>query len=290
MHLGSRAVKLARVLVRHVSELGEPLAVERCALVRDGAYYEVTELGRRFAQPLVEQASFHELVVGLGAEALTRLDERLASGDRPASARLADGTFTLLPPLEPSRALVALVSDAHPWGELVSARVVLEHGSRALLPTSAGPRARVRAHLAALLAEPLDRPSEREAERALLGVTLALAFDAGGGPTLRVQLGPSVLVREPQSPLERDPAGAALALEVHGAALTSHRAIEHDLRGRLAVAVARVGERTPLEAGDVIALALGDALPATPSARVGVTLARMPRLEGEVASSPRPTR
>jgi hypothetical protein len=271
------------VLVRHVSLLGEPLALERCALERDGALYEVTELGRCFGQPLVAQASFHELAVGLGADALTRLDERLASGDRPTTARLGEGTFTLLPPLEPSRALVALVSEERPEGELVSPRVVLEHGCRVVVPRARGGRPLSRAHLAALLAEPVDRATAAEAERALLGVTLALAFGPRGGPTLRVQLGPSLLVREPQSPLEREPSeGAALTLEVQGRA-HAHRSVELGLRTRLTAAVARVSERTPLEPGDLVAVALGEPLDVEPGEHLRVTLARMPRLEGELA-------
>lgn len=267
------------------------------ALERDGALYRVSELARVFGAryaSLAEADDFRHAVLSVGAEPLRELDERLLSGERPSSARLLPGTFTWLPPCDPQRASFFLsdvrpgaAREAPPVFRVGAARSLFGHESAVPLPPIA-PSPAVDAGVAVVLADDLDHATASEADRAILGYALLLAWRPG----LAAQLGPVLVTR--------DEAGDVPALRplFRAAGVMSPAA---DLRASPFTPpeiLAWISHHTPLQAGDVIAVATVATAPASATttasavatvafgARVEVAMERLGRLAGRAVLGP----
>lgn len=270
------------------------------ALERDGALYRAAELGRAFGPgcPAIEDgADFHHAVLSLAGEPLRRLDERLLSGERPASARIQPGTFTWVPPCDPRRASLVLgggLAGAAPGPvpsfRVSSARVLFGHDATVPLPpvapsVLAEPEPlEVDAGVAVVLADDLERATAPEARAAILGYTLLLVWRPG----LCAQLG-SVLVTSDES---GDVSSSRPLFRVGGAMTPAT-----DLRASSftpAETIAWISHHVPLAAGDVIGVArvagaggaTGVKLPF--GARVEVALEPLGRLSGRAIPGPEP--
>lgn len=245
-------MRLARVLSANARE---PIL----ALERDGALYSVSALEKWYVtafspDTFATSSDFRARVVALGGAGLRDLDERLASGVRPADALLAEGSFLWLPPVDDERAMLVEVDvfqasrEGSPPVSLGSARSLLGHRTGASLAAGTT-QARCSAYLAVTLLEDLASATAREAERALFGATPLLRWHAGAraGAELAAHLGP-VLVHNPRF----DPAEALGVLRIgettHDLAPLASAPFD------LAEAVAAASHRLPLRAGDVVAL------------------------------------
>lgn len=276
---------------------GAPLLPE-VALERDGALYRVSALarayGRKFAG-LHDDPDFHATVVALGAEPLHELDERLKTGDRPSSARILPGTFTLLPPCDTQRAalfLCAPYADGSTSGtpekpsfRVGSARALLGHDATVPL-FNAERNADVECSLAVVLGEELSCATALEADKAILGYTLLLAW-AAGPCCLSAQLGPVLVTRD-----EAGSVGAfRTQLRVDGTPIGSCRLDEWTFSP--AESIAWISHHVPLSPGDVIGAGrvrggrmaeLGLTIPF--GVRVDFAIERLGRLSGRAAQGP----
>lgn len=160
--------------IAHLFQLATSTSV--VALERDGELYDVATLERHFKTKLAEipgVSDFHTRVVALRCAGLHTLDDRLLSGDRPASARLSPGTFLWLPPCATDRAAyVQLGPYAHaterPTYRFGNGRGLLGHD--AVVPFPAGEDdPDYELNLAALLGEDLRRATPEEVERSIVG-------------------------------------------------------------------------------------------------------------------------
>lgn len=268
------------------------------ALERDGALYRVSALARAFGrryEALTGEVDFHCSIVSLSAEPLRELDERLKSGERPASARILPGTFTWLAPCDPERASVvfcdasdAVTPGSQPRLSIGSARVLFGHEATVPLPCDASePIAlAIQPSLAVVLGEEISCATEAEAKRAILGYSLLLAYRPG----LRAQLGPVLVTRDEAGDLNaRSP-----CLRIGGVTL---RAADLGVAPlSIAEVIAWVSYQLPLCAGDVIALTKigGDtgreaAAPLDLGVRVELSVPRLGRLAGRAVLGPAPS-
>lgn len=170
-------MRIARVL--HSSS---PIPI--VALERDGALYSVAALESAFKSDrtwthLADAADFHSRVIALACAGLAELDDRLLSGDRPTSARLAPGSFLWLAPCAAPRAAFIHTSTlgGEPSYEIGNGRGLLGHDVAVPFPPrEAEPDFEL--CVAAVLRDDLRRATAHEARRAILGYTICGAWIA----------------------------------------------------------------------------------------------------------------
>ncbi|AUX47080.1 fumarylacetoacetate hydrolase [Sorangium cellulosum] len=251
--------------IAHVFQLATSTSI--VALERDSALYDVAELERHFGTKLADipgVSDFHTRVVALRCAGLHVLDDRLLSGDRPASAQLLPGAFLWLPPCATDRAayvqLGPCARDAeHPWYRFGNSRALQGHA--AVIPFPAlEDEPDYELNLAALLCEDLRRATPEEAERAIAGYAVLNDWTARGleaqaqargmppsdAKDFATQLGPVLVTPDELGPVEVLRTQVRVDAEVRLCSRIGEWAFS------LAEAIACVSDRIELRAGDVI--------------------------------------
>ena len=290
-------MRLARVL-------HESSPFPRVALERDGALYDVGELGRclgvgRAAIHLGElglSADFFERVIALRCAGIAALDERICGGDRPTTARVVPGSFLWLAPCDTERSLFVHVDlpsassvTASPRYRIGNARGLLGHEARVAFPAGET-RPGFELGLAAVLGEDLRRATAAEAEEAIAGysiLSLWVARDederhrgSSGARDFGPQLGPVLVTRGELGELAR--------LRVQ--ARVGGKVMANGVIGRagdgLPEAVAFVSHYVDLRAGDVVGATCLSAVEAPFGVTAELLIERLGKLSGHAVAGP----
>ncbi|WP_437777496.1 fumarylacetoacetate hydrolase family protein [Sorangium sp. So ce1097] len=291
--------------IAHVLQLATSTPI--VALERDGALYDVAELERHFGTKLADipgVSDFHTRVVALRCAGLHALDDRLLSGDRPASAQLHADTLLWLPPCAVDRAayvqLGPYARDADlPWYRFGNSRALLGHDATIPFPAlEDDPDYEL--NLAALLAEDLRRATPEDVEKAIAGYTvlndwtarslearsLARGLPLSEAKDFATQLGPVVVTPDELGPVE------VLRAQVRVDAETRCCSRIGEWTFSLAESVAYISNQIELRAGDVVGTGRvfgGSAGRRVPyGARVELMIERIGRLTGKPVRGPAP--
>ena len=259
---------------------------EVSAIEHGGALYRVdrldTILGVALPEDVLPAASFARRVLSLGVATLEAHAEALAEGTQLEDARL-EADARLLPPTGDDPVVLELPARSA-ISYRVSGRSTLGHCAPGIAPRDVGPLS-VSPALAIVVGEDLHRPSVAEARRAILGVTLALAWSAvrereaamsaGLGPSpardVGTHLGPTVTID-----FRLDAVAATLEIDGRTALQTTLTAGDD----RVAEALARAARYGDLRAGDVLLLPAEVQLSVPPGRLVSLRAEGLGRLDG----------
>jgi 2-keto-4-pentenoate hydratase/2-oxohepta-3-ene-1,7-dioic acid hydratase in catechol pathway len=291
--------------IAHVLELATSSPI--VALERDGALYDVAELERHFGTKLADirgVSDFHTRVVALRCAGLHALDDRLLSGDRPASTQLHPATIVWLPPCAAYRAAyIQLGPYAHgaerPWYRFGNSRALLGHAAEVPFPPLED-EPDYELNLAAILGEDLRRATPEEVERAIAGYTVLNDWTARGtearslarglppseAKDFATQLGPVLVTPDELGSVE------ALRTQVRVDAETRHCSRVGEWTFSLMESVAYISNHIELRAGDVIGAGRvfgGSADQRVPyGADVELMIERIGRMTGKPVCGPAP--
>jgi Fumarylacetoacetate (FAA) hydrolase family len=290
-------MRLARVL-------HESSPFPRVALERDGALYDVSELGRCLGVGRAEMhlgefglsADFFERVIALRCAGLATLDERICGGDRPTEARVVPGSFLWLAPCDTERSLFVHVdlptvapALGSPRYRLGNGRGLLGHEARVAFPASET-RPGFELGLAAVLGEDLRRASIGEAEEAITGYSILNVWvardedarhrDSGAARDFGSQLGPVLVTRGELGELSRLRLQARVGGKVMASGVVGHAG------DALPEAVAFVSHYVDLRAGDVVGTTCLPIVEAPFGPMVELLIERLGKLSGHAVAGP----
>jgi 2-keto-4-pentenoate hydratase/2-oxohepta-3-ene-1,7-dioic acid hydratase in catechol pathway len=291
--------------IAHVLQLATSTPI--VALERDGVLYDAAELERHFGTKLADirgVSDFHTRVAALRCAGLHALDDRLLSGDRPASTQLHPATILWLPPCATDRAAyIQFGPYAHgaerPWYRFGNSRALLGHAAEIPFP-SLEDEPDYELNLAALLGEDLWRATPEEVERAIAGYTVLNDWTARGmearslargispseAKDFATQLGPVLVTPDELDSIE------ALRTQVRVDVETRLCSRVGEWTFSLAESVAYISNHIELRAGDVIGAGRvfgGSADQRVPyGACVEVMIERIGRMTGKPVRGPAP--
>ncbi len=238
--------------------LYESVPTPLLALERDGAFYDVVELGNALLPhlpwgPWIAAMDFERRVFSLGAAGLAELDEGLRAGRRPSAARLAPEGLVLLPPLDTDRALYVQVASnegAEPVCEVGDARALAGHGAPVV-----GERTPSFPHLdlcvGAVLGDDLHLATPEEASAAILGYAVLVAWRSPQKEPWRAPIaahfGPTLVTRDEV----HDPSSLRFELRI-GDDVVRGASASPPFTG--AESIAYASQRRRLRAGDLLGL------------------------------------